>query len=136
MPKLSNEDIAWAIYHDWIPHTRIQSRLDQERKGEEVEETIFVHMSEPVTDVDRLDAWVAVIPNPLAGFYRDGWTPWVGQLGALQTESPFGSVRAALRCAEGLRLARRLERDEMDASKEIPEMVALALIANAPGTVS
>lgn len=124
MPELTNADIAWAIGNGWLPYER--GALVHRP---ETSETIFVHESEQNVNPNSISAWVAVIPNPCAGIHRDGWTPWVGMLGALQTDAPFGSVRAALRVAEGLRLARSLRIGEMSCAEEFPEMLALAYLA-------
>ena len=58
---------------------------------------------------------IRVIPNPMH-HQHPGWTPWLAACGAIQTEAPFGSVRAAIRVAEGIRQQRSLGPDEMPCS--------------------
>lgn len=60
---------------------------------------------------------LTVIVNPLARD-RPGWTPWHAAIGALQMEAPFGSVRAALRVAQSIRLGRQLADNEMNCSED------------------
>lgn len=48
---------------------------------------------------------IKVIPNPLG----EGWCPWHAACGAIQTDAPFSSVRAAIRVAEKIRSGRELD---------------------------
>lgn len=83
-------DIAWAKKHGWVWDGK-------------------VFTPEPT---------IQVIVNPLPDNVRPGWCPWLAPIGALQTDSPFHSVRAALRVAEEIRQNRRLGLNEMNCAEE------------------
>jgi hypothetical protein len=82
--RVTNEDIVWAKKHGWTWNGS-------------------AFMPEPV---------IQVIPNPM-GHERPGWTPWLAPCGAIQTDAPFDSVRAAIRVAEQIRQGRCFELEEM-----------------------
>ncbi len=49
---------------------------------------------------------------------KPGWCPWLAPIGAFQMDAPFGSVRAALRVAEEIRINRTLGLEEMSCAED------------------
>lgn len=102
--ELSELDRAWARSHDWIWNET---------------DLRFRHKSDALTN-----PFIHVTWNWKSDF--PGWVIYLAPCGIIQERAPWGSVRAALRTAEAIRLGRFVKHNEMDCSEDPTAMEVLA----------